>query len=215
MPLATNNKNATTPVRAISAAELSILHPKALAIACSTGGPEALSAIMKILHGTKLRVPVAITQHININFLAGFCKQIENTSGIPTYLAEEDMPVQNGCIYIANAGKHMTFARIDNDVVIKLDDGPPEAHCKPSANPMMRSMAGIYGRGLLCVVLTGMGKDASQAAQIVQAQGGTIVIQNRETSSIWGMPGAVHDAGLANATLALDEIAQLIKRVCI
>lgn len=189
------------------------LKPRAIAIATSTGGPEALTNIMRTLKGVVPHIPIAITQHIGAGFLENYAAQISRTSGLPATLAAEGMQVEPGHIYIASADKHMVFTQTERGVFIRLDDGPAEEYCKPSANPMLRSMAKIYGAKLLCIVLTGMGEDGLDGARHVREAGGFILVQD-QNSAVWGMPRAVYNAGLANDMQPINNIAQMLRQVC-
>ena len=95
---------------------------------------------------------------------------------------------------------------------LRLDDGPPENYCKPAVDPMLRSAAAIYGQGLLTVILTGMGHDGLAGGKSVIETGGTVIAQDQASSVVWGMPGAVANAGLCSAVVPLDEIATRINR---
>lgn len=202
-----------TPVRSMTLTELSAMRPKAIAIAASTGGPDALRQILSVLRERRIRVPIAITQHLGSGFSQDFSGQIAKASGMPTHIAQDKLVVLRGNVYIAAGGKHMLFAKEDNHIFVLTDDGPSEHHCKPSANPMLRSMAQIYGTGLLSIVLTGMGDDGIEGIGAVVEQGGYVIAQDEATSAVWGMPKAVHDAGLAHAILPLSDIAHLLSNV--
>lgn len=199
------------PLRPMSLVELGTLRPKALAISASTGGPEAVRSVLSVLRGRSVRIPILITQHLGSSYTQDFIAQIEKASGTPTYLAEDNLVVLPGTIYVAGGGKHMTLAEKSGRTIIMTNDGPEEHHCKPSANPMLRSMAKIYGRSLLSIMLTGMGDDGIEGVREVIECGGYSVAQDEVTSRVWGMPKAVHEAGLAHATLPLADIAKLVE----
>lgn len=203
-----------TPLRPMNMIELGGLRPKALAISASTGGPEAVRTVLAGLRGRIVRMPILITQHLGADFIPDFIAQIEKTSGVPTYMAEDHLVVLPGTIYVAGGGKHMTLTEKAGRTIIMTDDGPQEHHCKPSANPMLRSMAKIYGRSLLSIMLTGMGDDGIEGVREVVECGGYSVTQDEATSRVWGMPKAVHEAGLAHATLPLPDIAKLVEGFC-
>lgn len=198
----------------MSLLELSATRPKALAISASTGGPEALRTVLSGLRGRMVRMPIFITQHLGADFIPDFVAQIEKASGVPTHMAEDNLVVLPGTIYVAGGGKHMVLAEKAGRVVIMTDNGPQEHHCKPSANPMLRSLAHIYGRSLLSIMLTGMGDDGIEGVRAVIEHNGYSVTQDEASSSVWGMPKAVHEAGLAHATLPLTDIAKLVGAFC-
>ncbi len=189
---------------------LSGLRPRIVAIASSTGGPEALRTLLAPLKGKTVHTPIAITQHLGSDYAQDFALQMEKISGLPTHLSEDKLVVQAGHVYIASNGKHMTFERLHDRTVVMTNDGKPQHHCKPSANPMLQSLATIYGSRLLAITLTGMGEDGIEGAEAVVASGGMMVVQDQATSRVWGMPKAVHEAGLAHATLPLNDLASLL-----
>jgi two-component system chemotaxis response regulator CheB len=96
---------------------------------------------------------------------------------------------------------------------LRLTQGPLENHCRPAADVLFRSAARVYGSGVIAVVLTGMGSDGLNGCRIVREQGGSVLVQDQATSTVWGMPGAVANAGLANKILPLDAIAPEIVRI--
>jgi len=122
------------------------------------------------------------------------------------------MPVSNGVVYIAPGGSHMTVKRSGADVVIELDDGAPENSCKPSVDVLFRSAVAVWGPELLAVVLTGMGQDGLEGVRPIVAAGGSAIVQDEATSVVWGMPGAVAQAALADEVLPLSEIPAAIAR---
>lgn len=189
---------------------LSALPPKVVAIGSSTGGPAAL---MKVLSELKdLPVPVVVTQHMPKTFTAILAEHISQSCGLPCSEGREGDVIQPGHVYLAPGGQHMTLEKSGDKAVIRLNQGEPENFCRPSVNPMLRSLVPIYGSRILVVMLTGMGSDGSQAGAQVVEQGGQIIAQDEETSVVWGMPGAVANAGLCSAVLPLHEIGEWVKR---
>ncbi len=186
--------------------------PYAIAIASSTGGPQALLNLFENLRQTKLTVPVFITQHMPEGFTATFAQHLAKASGIPCFEAKDNQVVQSGAIYIAPGDYHMTIVKRLHEVVIKLNQEAPENYCRPSADPMLRSLVPIYGEHLMLIVLTGMGADALAGAREVVKAGGYVVAQDRASSVVWGMPKAVVEAKLVHAELPLAEIPELIAR---
>src|SRR5690606_5174601 len=112
-----------------------------------------------------------------------------------------------GRIYVAPGDFHMTVVAEGQDKLIRLTKEPPENFCRPAVDPMLRSVAAVYGRGALAVILTGMGQDGMRGAQVLTAAGGSVIAQDEATSVVWGMPGAVATAGLCNAVLPLRDIS--------
>jgi two-component system chemotaxis response regulator CheB len=96
---------------------------------------------------------------------------------------------------------------------LHLSQGPPENHCRPAVDVLFRSAAAVYGAGVLAVILTGMGADGMIGCRIIRGLSGSVLAQDQATSTVWGMPGAVVNAGLAHRVLPLDAIAPEILRI--
>jgi two-component system chemotaxis response regulator CheB len=186
----------------------------ALAIASSTGGPQALLEIFKQFKGHKLRTPIFITQHMPPNFTTILAQHIHGVSGLDCHEATEGEEVKAGVIYIAPGDFHMTVERAGTGVKMHLDKNPQENFCRPSADPMLRSLSKVYGNKLLVAVLTGLGSDGARGASEVVQAGGLVVAQDEATSVVYGMPKAVVEAKLTSATFPLGQIAPyLIKAI--
>jgi two-component system chemotaxis response regulator CheB len=188
---------------------LPIEPPQAIAIGASTGGPMALYRIAAALAGG-VRQPIFITQHMPPTFTAIFADHLARASGLASAEAIDREPVADRRIYVAPGDYHMVVERGAGAMRIRLDKGPAENYCRPAVDPMLRSLAHCYGKGLLTVILTGMGQDGLNGARAVIAAGGAVVAQNQATSVVWGMPGAVATAGLCAAILPLDEIGPFL-----
>lgn len=187
--------------------------PLALAIGSSTGGPKALIDILSKVN-KKISLPVFITQHIPEGFSGFLAENIQRNTGFPTHEAQQDMVIEAGHVYLAPGGRHMGIKpgapkRID------LLDLPPVNFCKPSVDVMLDSLSARYGPGLLSVILTGMGADGRSAVgRLVEASKHNISLaQDMRTSVVWGMPGAVAQAGLCHAVLPLEEISDAINKL--
>lgn len=183
-----------------------------LAVGSSTGGPKALYSVFESLNG-KISVPVVITQHMPPMFTGILAQHLTKASGLVAKEAEDGEPLKAGHIYVAPGDYHLEVKGSCAEPVIKLNQGPEENFCRPSVDPMLRSVRAIYGRSALCVILTGMGQDGCKGAKSIIEGGGTVIAQDEETSVVWGMPGAVVRAGLAADVLPLDEIGPCIGRL--
>jgi two-component system chemotaxis response regulator CheB len=183
---------------------------RALAIGSSTGGPQALAHLFKQLKGRIPHVPIFITQHMPATFTTILATNIASSSGIPCKEGIDGEVVQAGCIYVAPGDYHMTLAQEGDKTIIRLNQGAMENYCRPSVEPMLRSLVNIYHNQLMFVMLTGMGHDGIEAAKSLAHTGGLIVAQDKESSVVWGMPKAIADAGIAQAVLPLDNIADYI-----
>lgn len=186
--------------------------PSILAIGSSTGGPKALFKVLSDL-GT-VDVPVVITQHMPATFTKILAQHITQQTSLEALEGEEGMEVEPGKVYVAPGDRHMIFEKKLGKLFIKLSDGPDENFCKPSVDPMMRSLVELYGNRVLCVILTGMGHDGLEGAKALVDQGGRIIAQDEETSVVWGMPGAVAMAGICSKVMPLQEIGAAVKRIC-
>ena len=187
--------------------------PRVLLIGASTGGPQALNAIVAEIGSVIDQAPVLVTQHMPPTFTAILAEHLARTSGRPAGEAEDGEPVRAGRIYVARGGRHMRVVRRDGEAVIALDDGPPIKFCKPSVDPLFSSAAAVWGAAILALVLTGMGSDGARGAGEIVAVGGGVIVQDEASSVVWGMPGTVAHAGLASAVLPLDQIGPKIARI--
>ena len=183
--------------------------PEILVIASSTGGPNALKVLFSGLPSA-MSLPILIAQHMPPAFTGALAKNLCQLTGRPGGEGQEGEIVKPGHFYVAPGDKHMAVEKVGPDVVIRINQDPPENFCRPSADPLFRSAAKIYGAGTLAAVLTGMGQDGKPGAEDIAAADGTIVAQDEETSVVWGMPRAVAMAGLCSAVLALGDISQYL-----
>lgn len=178
----------------------------ALAIASSTGGPQALMTVFEHMKGRKLRAPVFVTQHMPPTFTTILATHISKASGHDCHEAKDGETVMPGVIYVAPGDYHMTVERVGNDVKLKLDQNPQENFCRPAADPMLRSLAKVYGAKLLVSVLTGIGADGTRGAAEAVAAGGIVVAQDEASCIVYGMPRAIAEAKLASAILPLAQM---------
>jgi two-component system chemotaxis response regulator CheB len=176
-----------------------------IVIGVSTGGPAALMRVFE-LWKSPLRVPIFIVQHMPPVFTQLLANRLTEIGVIPVMEPYDGQEAQPGKAYIAPGGWHMYLKRQGTKVFMGLNDDPPENSCRPAVDVLFRSAAQVYKRSLLGVVLTGMGQDGLLGAQDILRENGTVIVQDQETSVIWGMPGAVAKADLAEKVLPLDEI---------
>jgi two-component system, chemotaxis family, protein-glutamate methylesterase/glutaminase len=181
--------------------------PRILLIGSSTGGPQALGAIVGRISGVIDQAPVLITQHMPPTFTTILAEILERASGRPVHEALDGEALRAGSIYIAPGGRHLRVVRRDGVPSVALDDGPQINFCKPAVDPMFSSAAETWGSWNLAVVLTGMGSDGTRGAADIVAAGGSVIAQDEDTSVVWGMPGSVSKAGLCCAVLPIDQIA--------
>lgn len=186
--------------------------PEAIFIGSSTGGPQALRDLIGVL-GPRITPPIFITQHMPKTFTAVLAEHLGKVARKPVVEGREGMPVKPGGIYVAPGDYHMTVRRSGMGVVISLNQKPPENYCRPSVNPMFASAASVYGNKALSVMLTGMGQDGLDGTKIMGEAGSRIIIQDEASSVVWGMPGAVFNAGLANEVLPMAKIGPKIIQI--
>jgi two-component system, chemotaxis family, protein-glutamate methylesterase/glutaminase len=183
----------------------------AVVLGSSTGGPVALGNVIPHLPAN-LAVPVIIVQHMPPVFTRMLAERLNERSALTVVEAADGMIVERGTVYIAPGGNHAVVRRSGTDVVIALDDGPAENSCKPAVDVLFRSAVPVWGGSLLAVVLTGMGQDGLEGVKPIVAAGGSAIVQDEASSVVWGMPGAVAQAGLAEQILPLDDIPGAIQR---
>lgn len=179
-------------------------------IGSSTGGPNALSQVLSDL--TKpVPVPVVIIQHMPVMFIPQLAKRLEQDTGLHVLVADKEMPLEAGKIYIGPGDIHTEIKQNKKQqLVLDLVDGPLEVFCKPSVNPLFRSAARLFKDRALGVILTGMGEDGLDGSRHIKKLGGKIIAQDSATSVVWGMPKAVVAENLADQVLAVDKIGASI-----
>lgn len=184
-----------------------------LAIGTSTGGPNALAAVIPRLP-KDFPIPTVIVQHMPPLFTRLLAERLNAQSALPVREAEAGKPVEPGQVWIARGDYHMTVSQKGTGVVLRLNQEPPENSCRPAVDVLFRSVAQTYGASALAVVMTGMGSDGARGAAHIREAGGEILVQDETSSVVWGMPGAVVGAGLADKICPLPEIsAEIVRRV--
>lgn len=199
----------TQPGQPISLHTPSTVAPRAIAIGSSTGGPQALDAVIGGLDKS-LPQPIFITQHMPATFTKILAEHIARESGRLVNEAKEGQQVKPGEVYIAPGDYHMLVHGEGANLKIRLTQTERENYCRPSVEPMLRSLIDIYGPALLTVILTGMGHDGLGGCRSCVEAGGTVIGQDEASSVVWGMPGAVAEAGVCAAIKPLDKIAQTV-----
>jgi two-component system chemotaxis response regulator CheB len=184
-----------------------------LAIGSSTGGPDALTKVLQGLP-SDLPVPIVITQHMPPVFTKMFAERLDRSTPLRVFEAADGMELAAGSAYVAPGDFHMVLNRRGTATVIQLSSAPQENSCRPAVDVMFRSVAALYSGSAYATVLTGMGQDGRNGAKVLRDAGAEILAQDEATSVVWGMPGAVVGAGLADEVLPLDRIAPfLVNRV--
>jgi two-component system chemotaxis response regulator CheB len=184
---------------------------RAVAIGVSTGGPAALSRVIPQFPAA-FPLPIFIVQHMPPLFTRLLAERIATLTPLLTCEAADGAPVQPGCIYIAPGDWHMRVVQAATGPRIALDQGSPLNSCRPAVDALFASLAEVYGPAVVAAVLTGMGHDGMSGAERLSARGAYILAQDEASSVVWGMPGAVAGAGVANQILPLDEVVPAILR---
>lgn len=190
---------------------IGVRKPSIIAIGSSTGGPNALMDLFSRLRPPK--VPIVITQHMPKTFTKILAEQLTRSGTIPCHEGAEGMEVLPGHAYVAPGDYHMTIAKEGDQLRVRLNQDAPENFCRPAVDPMIRSLMGIYGGGMLGVILTGMGSDGLIACRQLTEEGGMVLAQDEASAAVWGMPGAVARAGLCSMVAPVPELAVRINNM--
>jgi two-component system chemotaxis response regulator CheB len=177
-----------------------------VAIGVSTGGPNALAVVLPGLPAD-LGAPIVIAQHIPPVFSGVLAQRLNSASRIRVIEAKGGEVPEVGFAYIAPGGQHLVVVGTRTAPKLALSEAPPENSCRPSVDVLFRSVAAVYGRALLGVMLTGMGQDGVEGSRVMRQAGAPVIVQDEATSVVWGMPGLVWKAGLAEGMFPLDEIS--------
>ncbi len=186
--------------------------PQIVAIGSSTGGPQALFAVLGALPAA-MKLPIVITQHMPATFTTILAEHIQRTAKRPCAEGVDGETVEAGRIYLAPGDNHMKIESKGPQKIVRITKEPPENFCRPAVDPMFRSVATAYGAAVLGVVLTGMGADGAKGGKVMVDAGGTVIAQDEATSVVWGMPGATAMSGVCAAVLPLDRIAGEIAKL--
>ncbi|HEY6489537.1 MAG: chemotaxis response regulator protein-glutamate methylesterase [Terracidiphilus sp.] len=188
--------------------------PSVLAIGVSTGGPAALDILLPALPA-QFPLPVLVVQHMPELFTRLLSERLNERCPLAVREASQGELVSAGTIFIARGNWHLEVAvgARARQPTLRLTQAPLENHCRPAVDVLYRSAVAVYGSGVLAAVLTGMGADGLEGARLIRSCGGTVLAQDQATSAIWGMPGAVARAGLAQRVLPIQALAPEILRL--
>lgn len=187
------------------------VRPKALAIGVSTGGPNALGAILPSIP-SDFPLPVLLVQHMPPLFTRLLAERLDASCQLRVAEAGQGDAVAAGKILIAPGDFHMKVTANGGGVRVQLDQSPHQNSCRPAVDALFSSIGEVYGGAVIAVILTGMGQDGLHGTQILRAKGASVLAQDEASSVVWGMPGAVVNAGLADCVLPLDHIVPEILR---
>ena len=184
-----------------------------IAIGVSTGGPNALAEIFP-LFPADLPCPIVIVQHMPPIFTRLLAQRLQSCSHIRVEEARQGTPIEPGKAVVAAGGSHLVLKRSGAAIVAALDKSPPVNSCRPAVDVLFASVAALYGSRALGVILTGMGQDGLSGVKQIKAKGAAVIAQDKATSVVWGMPGFVAQAGLADVVAPIHEITrEILKRV--
>jgi len=183
----------------------------AVVIGVSTGGPPALASLIPMFP-SDFRQPILIVQHMPPVFTRLLAERLQTLTKLRVREATQGMLVESGNVYIAPGDFHMKVARKGTSVIIALDQADPENSCRPAVDVLFRSAADVYGASAMAVILTGMGRDGLRGIERLRATGSYVVAQDEASSVVWGMPGAVVTAGLADSVVDLRCVVPEIQR---
>ena len=184
---------------------------RAVAIAASTGGPQSLLQVFEKLPG-ELDAAILLVQHMPPGFTKSFAMRLDRISQLNVKEAEDGETVYENWAYVAPGDYHMEVVSRLGKPVIKLYKGPKIHGVRPAADPMMKSVAKLFGRKTVGVVMTGMGRDGAEGLAEIKRRGGITIAQDKETSIIFGMPKAAIELGVVDYVVPLDKIADTIVR---
>jgi len=205
LPAAPATRIQSLPIARVEAPRRRALAPLVVAIGVSTGGPQALmSVIPKLPAGFPL--PVLIVQHMPATFTRLLAERLQATSPLRVEEAADGMAIVPGKVLVAPGDFHMRVRTSGGSKVVALDQGPHENSCRPSVDVLFRSVCENYQGAVLSIVMTGMGHDGLKGTQVLKSAGAYSLVQDEATSVVWGMPGSIAQAGLADRVAPLDQI---------
>lgn len=184
----------------------------AIAIGVSTGGPLSLQKVLPFL-SSGIKIPLFLVQHMPPRFTKSLAERLNGMCELTVKEAENNEKVQNGYVYIAPGGYHMTLKKKLNDLpTISIDEVPSDTLHRPSVDIMMNSVIDLFGKNTLGIIMTGMGKDGFEAIKKLKSIGGYCIAQNEESCVVYGMPRAIAEAGYADVIAPLESISEIINK---
>jgi two-component system chemotaxis response regulator CheB len=201
-----------TGVRRLMAGN-SVTAVEAVAIGTSTGGPRALRSVIPLLPAD-FSIPVLVVQHMPAGFTASLANRLNEISPLAVREAAHGDLVKPGNVFVAAGGWHLTVERHQAGTRCVLNAGPLRHGCRPSFDSLLETMVTIYGGKVLAVVMTGMGQDGLAGCRAVKNAGGSVITQSADGCAVYGMPKVVAEAGLTDAILPVEGIAEAITAIC-
>jgi two-component system chemotaxis response regulator CheB len=211
IPAAPDRKSVQEKIRRPSSQSMVLSPVEVVVIGASTGGPNALTTVLEALP-SDFPAPVLIVQHLPANFTTFFAQRLDAACALAVREANNRDGVTPGTVFIAPGDMHLETRSRAGSTELVTTEGPLVNSCRPAADILFRSAATTFGAGTLAVVLTGMGRDGLDGCREIRAAGGRVIVQDKATSVVWGMPGQVAEAGLTEVVLPIDDIGPEIVR---
>jgi two-component system chemotaxis response regulator CheB len=212
-PSATARREAPPKTRVAATRRVVAPAVEVVVIGASTGGPNALTSVLETLP-VDFPVPVLIVQHLPKNFTTFFAERLDTACALAVREATDGTRIAPGGVWIAPGDLHLEAHSTTRGNVLATSKGPLVNSCRPAADVLFSTAATCFGAATLAVVLTGMGQDGLDGCRRIRDVGGRVIVQDKATSVVWGMPGQVTEAGLADAVLPISEIgAEVVRRV--
>ncbi len=181
---------------------------KLIALGASTGGTEAIKAVVRNLPATT--PAIVISQHLPLAFSESFARHVVQVSEMIACIASDGQSICSGTVYIAPGDQHLMIAKSGGHYVCQLNDGPPVNRHKPAVDVMFQSVAQNVGSNSIGILLTGMGSDGANGMKEMHEAGSSTIIQDENTSVVWGMPGAAFKLGCADHVVPLNRVAETL-----
>ena len=197
------------PAPAVSTTPIHARRTDILLIGLSTGGPQALKALVPRMPAN-FPIPVAIVLHMPVGYTELYANKLNDISAVHVTEAREGDRIAAGTVYIAPAGRHLSFRRTDAGVVAHLDVRPLDMAHRPAADVLFQSAADVYGARTLGVVMTGMGADGRDGAAWIKAKGGQVITEAEQSCVVYGMPRSIVEAGLSDVSAPLETMFEVI-----
>lgn len=216
--LASDRRNAAVARTQISDARVSKkIHRKTgkklVAIGTSTGGPKALQEVLTKFP-KDLKAPIVIVQHMPVGFIEPMSKRLDSMSQIHVKQAQHGEKLENGCCYIAPGGQNMRVIQRLGELYVDLKDDVTDSVHKPSVDALFSSLYEIDSRDIIAVMMTGMGSDGANAMKLLHDAGHYCIVQDKESSTVYGMPGSVVKLGAADLIVSLERLSgEIFKKV--
>ncbi|MBY0494207.1 MAG: chemotaxis-specific protein-glutamate methyltransferase CheB [Cyanobacteria bacterium] len=200
---------ATTGTAALPASGITAQRTDIVLIGISTGGPQALKTLVRAIPAD-FPVPIGIVLHMPVGYTALYASKLNDLSQLHVKEAEEGDALEPGTVYLAPAGRHLSFRRAGARVVTHLDVRPLDMPHRPAVDVMFQSAAEIFGAKVMGVVMTGMGADGRDGAAWIKARGGQVITEAEQSCVVYGMPRSVVEAGLSDFSVSLEQMFDVI-----